>query len=116
MARLLIKTVLIAVPLLAITMLIAIVVIPGSSAGGPLRSGRAIVAKSDSIYCWCTFASNTATINTGRKEIVVQPTALLVDGVAVADIDEDVAFVQVQGKRGLVTFVADSATLQTTQR
>lgn len=116
MARLLIKTVLIAVPLLAITMLIAIVVIPGSSAGGTLRSGRAIVAKSDSIYCWCTFASNTATINTGRKEIVVQPTALLVDGVAVADIDEDVAFVQVQGKRGLVTFVADGATLQTTQR
>ena len=46
----------------------------------------------------------------------MQPTALLVDGVAVADIDEDVAFVQVQGKRGLVTFVADSATLQTTQR
>ena len=116
MTRSLIKTVLIAVPLLAITMLIVIAVITGTSAGGTLRSGRAVVAKSDSIYCWCTFASDTATINTGRKEIVVQPTALLVDGVAVADIDKDVAYVQVHVKRGVVTFLADGATVQTTRR
>lgn len=116
MSRRLIKSLLIAVPFLAITALIAFVVLSGSSAGGSLRSGRSVVANSDSIYCWCTFASDTATIKTGRKEIVVQPTSLVVDGVVVAGIDEDVAHVQVQVKRGVVTFVADGTHVQTSLR
>ncbi len=113
MARRLINRLLIAVPLSLMAMLIAVVVASGSSAGGTLRSGRSVVANSDSIYCWCTFASDTATIKTGRKEIVVQPTALLVDGVAVAEIEKDVAQIQVQVKRGAVTFVADGKPVNT---
>ncbi|MBL8814408.1 MAG: hypothetical protein JNL58_00145 [Planctomyces sp.] len=116
MARQWINRVLIAVPLLVIAMLFAAVAASGSSAGGTLRSGRSVIANSDSIYCWCTFASDTATIKTGRKEIVVQPTALLVDGVAVAEIENDVAQIQVQVERGEVTFLADGKPVNTSIR
>lgn len=107
---------LLAIPLLAITILIVNVMLAVSSSGGRLSSGRTVLTNSDSIYCWSTFSSDAATISTGRQEIVVQPTALIVDGTTVANIDEDVAYVQVRVNRGVVSFVADGKTVQTSLR
>lgn len=108
--------VLIAVPLLAISTIITVVMCAGSSAGGTLLSGRSVLTNSDSIYCWSTFSSDAATIKTGLKEIRVEPTTLIVDGVTVADIDKNVANVQVCVKRGVVTFVADGKPVETLQQ
>jgi len=110
------KVILIAIPFLAITTLITAVILAGSSSGGRLQSGRNVLTNSDSIYCWTTFSSDAATIKTGRKEIIVQPASLIVDGVTVASIDKNVSFVQVRVKRGAVTFVADGKPVQTSLR
>lgn len=98
----------IAVPILAIIILLATAMLSGGgSAGGTLPSGRCVMTYSDSMFLSSTFSSDTATIKTAGKKIVVQPTSLSVDGVTIANIDEDVAVVQVNVKRGVVTFVAD---------
>lgn len=88
----------------------------GGSAGGTLASGRSVMTHSDSIWLSSTFSSDTATIETAGKKILVQPTSLIVDGVIVANIDKDVVDVQVRVKRGVVNFVADGAPVQTSLR
>ena len=111
-----IKVLLIAIPLLAITILLAIVIFAGGSAGGTLASGRSVMTHSDSISLSSTLSSDTATIETAGKKILVQPTLLIVDGMIVANIDKDVADVQVRVKRGVVTFVADGTPVETSLR
>lgn len=88
----------------------------GGSAGGTLPSGRSVMTHSDSISLSSTFSSDTATIETAGKKILVQPTSLIVDGVTVANIDKDVADVQVRVNRGVITFVADGTPVQTSLR
>lgn len=110
------KALFFAVPLLLITGLLVAAMLAGGSAGGTLASGRSVMTHSDSISLSSTFTSDTATIETARKKILVQPTSLVVDGVVVATIDKDVAEVQVRVKRGVITFVADGATVATSLR
>ncbi len=110
------KSLLIAVPLLVSTILLATAMLAGSSAGGTLSSGRSITTHSDSVWLSSMFSSDTATIETAGRKIVVQPTSLLVDGVTVANIEKDVADVQVRVQRGVVTFVADGTPVQTSLR
>ncbi len=71
---------------------------------------------SDSMTLSLTCASDTATIKTAEKTIVIEPTAIFVDGVVVANIDNGVADVQVRVKRGAVTFVADGMPVETSVR
>jgi hypothetical protein len=111
-----IKALLIAIPLLAITILLATAMFAGGSAGGTLPSGRSVMTHSDSISLSSTFSSDTATIETAGKKILVQPTSLIVDGVTVATLDKDVADVQVHVKRGVITFVVDGTPVQTSLR
>jgi hypothetical protein len=111
-----IKALLIAIPLLLITVLLAAAMFAGGSAGGTLASGRSVMTHSDSISLSSTFTSDTATIETAGKKILVQPTSLVVDGVIVAEIDKDVADVQVRVKRGVITFVADGTPVTTLLR
>ncbi|MEX1233187.1 MAG: hypothetical protein WEB58_23250 [Planctomycetaceae bacterium] len=108
-----IKTLLIAVPLLAFTILLATAMLAGGGAGGVLQSGRSVMANSDTIWLSSTFSYDTATIEMPGKKIVVNPTSLVVDGVTVAKIDKDAADVQVRVKRGVVTLVADGAPVPT---
>ena len=107
---------LIAIPSLLITILLAAAIFAGGSAGGTLASGRSVMTHSDSISLSSTFTSDTATIETAGKKILVQPTSLVVDGVIVANIDKDVADVQVRVKRGVITFVADGTPVATSLR
>ena len=111
---------LIAIPVFAIsallTTLLATAMLAGGSAGGSLQSGRNVMAYSDSIWLSSTSSSDTATIETAGKKILVKPTSLIVDGVIVANIDKDVADVQVHVKRGVITFVADGTPVQTSSR
>lgn len=88
----------------------------GGSAGGTLSTGRNVMAHSDSLSLSTAFSSDTATIETAGKIIVIQPGALIVDGTTVAFIDKDVADVQVKVKRGFVTFEADGKPVQTVVR
>ncbi len=111
-----IKSLLIGFPLLAIAILLGTVMFAGGSAGGTLPSGRSVMTHSDSVLLSSTFSSDTATIETAGKKILVQPTSLIVDGVTVANIDQGVADVQVCVKRGVVTFVADGRPVQTSLR
>lgn len=111
-----IKAMLNAIPLSAITMLIATAMAAGGSAGGTLSSGRSVMTHSDSIWLSSTFSFDTATIKTAGKKILVQPTSLIVDGVTVATLDKNVANVQVHVNRGVVTFVADGTPVQTSLR
>ena len=62
------------------------------------------------------FGEDTAEIHTAGKTILVQPTALVVDGVKVADIDKDVADVRVDVKLGVVSFVADGKPVELVRR
>ncbi len=111
-----IKSLLIGIPLLAITIVLGAAMFAGGSAGGTLPSGRSVMTHSDSISLSSTFSSDTATIETAGKKILVQPTSLIVDGVTVANIDKDVADVQVRVNRGVITFVADGTPVQTSLR
>jgi hypothetical protein len=86
------------------------------SCGGGLQSGRAVNAYSDTIWLYSESTADTATIKTPGKTILVQPTAILVDGVKVADIDENVADVRVRIKRGDVSIVADGVHIKTLRR
>lgn len=88
----------------------------GGSAAGTLSTGRSVFTHSDSITLSSTFSSDTATIETAGKMIVVQPTRLIVDGTIVATINEDVSNVDVRVKRGSITFVADGKPVQTALR
>ena len=83
---------------------------------GRLASGSAVNASSDSINLSSQFGEDTAEIHTAGKTILVQPTALVVDGVKVADIDKDVADVRVDVKRGVVSFVADGKPVELVRR
>ena len=83
---------------------------------GRLASGRAVNASSDSVDLSAQFGKDTAEILTAGKTILVQPTALVVDGVKVADIDKDVADVRVDVKRGVVSFVADGKPVKLLRR
>jgi len=86
------------------------------SSHGRLASGRAVNVYSDSINLSAQFGEDTAKIETAGKVILVQPTALVVDGVKVADIDKDVADVRVDVKRGVVSFVADGKPVELLRR
>ena len=115
-----INSLLIGIPLLAIA-IIGIVVLGAAmiacgSAGGTLSSGRSVMTYSDSVSLSSTFSSDTATIETSGKKILVQPTSLIVDGTIVANIDNDVVDVHVNVKRGVVTFVADGIPVETLLR
>jgi len=116
MSKLRIKSLLIGIPLLPITIILGCAMFTGGSAGGTLASGRSVMTHSDSMSLSSTFSSDTATIKTAGKKILVQPTSLIVDGVTVANIDKDVADVQVRVKRGVITFVVDGAPVQTSPR
>lgn len=105
-----------AIPLLLITVLLAAAMLAGGSAGGTLASGRSVMTHSDSISLSSTFSSDTVTIETAGKKILVLPTSLVVDGVVVATIDKEVADVQVRVKRGIITFVADGTPVATSLR
>ena len=83
---------------------------------GRLASGRAVNASSDSVDLSAQFGKDTAEILTAGKTILVQPTALVVDGVKVADIDKDVADVRVDVKRGVVSFVVDGKPVELLRR
>lgn len=107
---------LLAIPLLLITVLLAAAMLAGGSAGGTLASGRSVMTHSDSISLSSTFSSDTVTIETAGKKILVLPTSLVVDGVVVATIDKEVADVQVRVKRGIITFVADGTPVATSLR
>ena len=114
-----IKTLLIvfaAIPLVSIAVLLAVAMFAGGSAGGTLSTGRTVFTHSDSIFLSSTFSSDTATIKTGGKTIVVEPTRLVVDGTAVASLNKNVSNVQVRVERGAITFVADGKTVQTSLR
>lgn len=101
---------------LAFMILLATAIFGGGSAGGTLPSGRSVMAHSDSISLSSTLSGDTATIETAGMKILVQPTSLVVDGVIVADIDKDVADVQVHVNRGVVSFVADGRLVETSPR
>ena len=83
---------------------------------GRLASGRAVNASSDAVNLSAQFGKDTAEIETAGKTILVQPTALVVDGVKVADIDKGVADVHVDVKRGVVSFVADGKPVELLRR
>ncbi|MFO1021578.1 MAG: hypothetical protein U0903_12910 [Planctomycetales bacterium] len=85
----------------------------GGSASGTLGSGRVVTVNSDSIYISCSYAKDTATINTSLKRIVIGPTNILIDGKEVATIDEAVKNVHAQVKRRAVTFLADGKPVET---
>lgn len=116
MSKLRIRSLLIGIPLVAIVALLVAAMFAGGSAGGTLPSGRSVMAHSDSMWLSSTLASDTATIETAGRKILVQPTSLIVDGVTVANIDQDVSDVQVRVKRGVITFVADGAPVPTSLR
>ena len=86
------------------------------SSHGRLASGRAVNASSDSVNLSAQFGKDTAEIEAAGKTILVQPTALVVDGVKVADIDKDVVDVRVDVKRGVVSFVADGKPVELLRR
>jgi hypothetical protein len=78
-----------------------------SSAGGTLQSGRSVVTFSDSWYLSCSNSTDTATIKTAGKTIIVAPDKVTVDGQAIAPLDVAVRSVEVKVKRGEVALVAD---------
>lgn len=116
MPKIRIKSLLIGITLLAITITLGSAMLAGGSAGGRLLSGRTVMTHSDSISLSSTFSSDSATIETAEKKILVQPISLIVDGMTVATIDSSVVDVQVLVKRGLVSFVADGTNVQTSQK
>jgi hypothetical protein len=79
----------------------------GGGSGGTLATGRAVGTNSDGWSTSATYGRDTATITTAGHTIVVAPTKLVVDGNAVATIDEGVKAVTVTVRRGEVSFVAD---------
>lgn len=81
--------------------------ISGGSAGGTLRTGRTIMASSDSIYLTASFGRDTGTTSTSGKTIVVRPKSIQINGKTVATIDEANKSIQVLVKRGHVSFLAD---------
>lgn len=116
MMRKTLLSILIVLPLVAITALFVLATLVGSSAGGRLASGRTVTVYSDSIYLSTQFAANTATIQTAWKEIVVEPTSLVVGGVPVASIPSGIRRVDVRVQRGAITFVADGHVVPTVIR
>ncbi len=92
--------------LIACTFLTA-VMLAGGSAGATLATGRSVFAHSDSLSLSSRFSSDTATIETAGRTIVVKPTRLMVDGTTVATINENVSNVEIRIKRGVITFLAD---------
>ena len=107
---------LIILPAVVVVGLIAATLFAGlpSSAGGTLDSGRSIKTTSDSWYLSLGTSGDTATIQTSGRTIVVSKSAISVDGTNVADIDEKAANVEVNVKRGVITFVADGSPVATT--
>jgi hypothetical protein len=103
----------IAILLTSVAAIFVLAVSAGGTAGGILSTGRSVMAYSDSISLSSTFSSDTATIRTAGKTIVVHPTTLEVDGALVATINKDVSDIEVRVKRGVVTFVADGKSLAT---
>jgi hypothetical protein len=99
--------------LLATAALLAIAIGTGSSAGGTLASGRSVVVHSDSIWLNCQLSSDTATIQTAGKTIVVAPGGLVVDGRRIAPLDEGAKSVVVNAKRGSITLEADGKNIST---
>jgi hypothetical protein len=65
---------------------------------------------------YATFSGDTATVKAGRRSIIVQPQALLVDGMNVGTINEAVRDVQITVKGGTITFVADGQIVPTRVR
>lgn len=90
--------------------------VPGSSSGGTLASGRSVITHSDSIYLTTLFDNDTATIKTAFKTIIVKPTGLFVNGSSVATIDPKVSRVEVRVKNGTINFVADGRSVASTIR
>lgn len=107
---------LMAIPFLAIIMVIGIELLSGGSASGTLSTGRTVTTYSDSIYLSSTFSPNTATIQTGGHTIVVEPEELIVNGANVGKINPKSAAVEVRVNRGKITFVADGKPVTTTLR
>ncbi|QDV25667.1 hypothetical protein Q31a_39940 [Aureliella helgolandensis] len=96
-----------AIPIFAVTACFAMLLLAGSSAGGTLASGRSVITYSDAITLKSAFSADTATIETAGKQIIVSPTALVVDGISVAEIDGKVTDVEVHINSGIVSFIAD---------
>ena len=115
MAKRWFRSLLVGIPVVGIALIGGAAMLAGGSAGGTLQSGRSVTTYSDSIYLISTSTKDTETIQTARKTILVKPTALVVDGIMVARIDEDVADVRVHVERGEVTFVADGTQVETVQ-
>jgi len=108
--------VIIATPLLVLVVLLAIEMFAGGSAHGTLSTGRSISTYTDSMFLSARFASDTATIKTAGKTIIVEPTELSIDGTIVANINEGVSKVEVRAMQGTITFVADGKSVQTVLR
>ncbi len=106
-----IRTLLTLVTLVALFMA-CVRLIPGGSAAGSLANGRIVETYSDSLFLSSRFSTDTATIRTAGKTIVVEPTRLIVDGELIANIDKEVSKVEVRVERGVVTFVADGEHVQ----
>lgn len=115
MAKRWFRSLLVGIPVVGIALFGGAAMLAGGSAGGTLQSGRSVMAYTDAIYLWSNSTTDTATIKTAGKTILVKPTALVVDGTTVARIDEDVTDVRVHVKRGEVTFVTDGTQIETVQ-
>lgn len=90
--------------------------LPPSSTGGTLPSGRSVVAYSNSIYLTTLLDGDTATIKTAFKTILVKPTGLFVDGSNVASLDPKVANIEVHVKNGTIRVLADGRVVVPTTR
>ncbi len=97
--------------MLAIAATIGLAVLAGGSAGGTLRSGRSVIAHSDSLSLTATFSRDTATMETAGKLIVVEPSRLLVDGKTIAEISPETSDIEIYVRRGVVEFVADGKSI-----
>ncbi len=114
-----IKTLLIvfaAIPLMLIAGILTAAMFTGGSAGGTLSTGRSVVTYSDSISLSSRFSSDTATIETAGRTIVVEPRRLIVDGGPVASINKDVSDIEVHVKHGAIKFIADGKPVPITLR
>ena len=94
-------------------LILGIAVSGQKSAGGTLRSGRAVVAYSRGLSLSAEFQDDTATFRTKGKTIVVAPTAVSVDGAEVARIDAVASNVQVHVHAEGIDIAADGKPVDT---
>jgi hypothetical protein len=86
------------------------------SAGCTLASGRSIDVVSNGWFITMGFSADTATIDTGGRNIVVAPNYVQVDGRRIASLDPATKAVEVKVARGGITVVGDGQSVSTLER